>query len=575
MNRKILLLQTLSVAAIAAACGSSDSLDASSGPSGPSRPGAGTAETCVALVAKFKGGNATITSAEVRQAAAAAGNTPALPAHCDLTGSMDARTGSDSQPYAIKFHMRVPMGDAWNGRLVFSGGGGSNGDIGNAMSVNGTAVTPLAKGWAILSQDAGHDNEVNNIPEKGGERSFGFDFRARQDNFYRSHERAATVAKLVASEFAGKKPDRTYFAGCSKGGQEAGTVATRFPEIFDGIVMGDPLMPAPIASMVRPAWIAQTFGGLAAQQGIFDGNGLPFINKAFTDAQLAILKKGVADQCDALDGVVDGMSQDFKACTARFKPASLQCAPGQTSDCLPETHVTTIEKMMASFPGDTIAWMYDMGLVEGQYRSWWLGSATGSAGGTQSSNSWIGRAVSTMYATPPQATHSTLNNGSEPYRFLLNFNFATDIAGIYRTTAEFPESAYDMSLVSTDLSGLKSRGGKMVVYHGASDGAFSISQTIDWVEKVNAANGGDATGFMRFYAVPGMGHCRGGPSTSSFDMLTAVQEWVEEGKVPESVLATAPSGTPWPGRTRPLCTYPKVARYVGGDVNSASSFRCE
>ena len=157
----------------------------------------------------------------------------------------------------------------------------------------------------------------------------------------------------------------------------------------------------------------------------------------------------------------------------------------------------------------------------------------------------------------------------------MNFNFATDIAGIYRTTAEFPESAYDMSLVSTDLSGLKSRGGKMVVYHGASDGAFSISQTIDWVEKVNAANGGDATGFMRFYAVPGMGHCRGGPSTSSFDMLTAVQEWVEEGKVPESVLATAPSGTPWPGRTRPLCTYPKVARYVGGDVNSASSFRCE
>ncbi|WP_076858390.1 tannase/feruloyl esterase family alpha/beta hydrolase [Bradyrhizobium mercantei] len=531
----------------------------------------GTAQSCADLAKTFKSDGATIVSAEVRSATVQTDAAPALPAHCEVIGAIDERTGSDGLPYAIKFHMRIPIGEAWNGRFVFSGGGGSNGELGNAMTVNGTSVSPLAKGWAVLSQNAGHDNAIDDVPEKGGIRAFGFEFRARQDNWYRSHGRATAVAKDVIKAFAGNGPTRSYFAGCSKGGQEAGMVSQRYPDLFDGIVMGDPLLNAPMSSNVRPAWIAQVFGRLARDQGLVDRNGLPFINKAFTDTNLAVLRNGVTQQCDALDGVQDGMSQDFRACSAKFKPSSLRCAPGQSANCLDDAHVTALEKMMGSYPGDNISWDYDLGLVEGMYRSWWLGKYDS----VQSGNLWIGRAGATLYVTPPHAVHATLNNGSEPYRYFLDFNFGTDIAGSFASTADFPESSWDQSFVGTDLSAFRAHGGKMLVYHGASDGAFPIGQTAAWVEKINAANGGDATSFLRFYSVPGMGHCGGGPATSSFDMLTAVQEWVENGKVPEMVLATAPSGTPWPGRTRPLCTWPRVARYISGDVENASSFRCE
>jgi feruloyl esterase len=113
------------------------------------------------------------------------------------------------------------------------------------------------------------------------------------------------------------------------------------------------------------------------------------------------------------------------------------------------------------------------------------------------------------------------------------------------------------------------------MFHGTSDGAFSINQTISYLDKLNAARGGTASSFVRLYPVPGMGHCSGGPSTSSFEMLAALEQWVEAGVAPSSILATAPAGTPWPGRTRPLCPHPSVARYKGsGSIEDAANFSC-
>ncbi len=540
-------------------------------PSAPPPLAFGSEKSCTDLKSGFQSPGVTITGADVRAAAPASGATPALPQHCEITGAIDQRIGVDNLPYAIKFHLRIPIGTAWTGRFVFSGGGGSNGVVGDALTVAGSPTTPLARGDAVLSQDSGHDNVVDNVPEKGGDRAFGFDPQARIDNFYRAHGRAADVAKQIIKAFRGNGPQYSYFAGCSKGGQEAAMVTQRYPEMFDGVVVGDPLLGGPFGPMIRPAFIVQTYADLARSQGRFDRNGLPFLNKTFTDADMAVLKAGVAQQCDGLDGVVDGMSQDFKACTQKFNPATLRCAVGQTSGCLSAAQVGAIQKQMAGLPGD-MSWVYDMGLVEGAFRSWWLGPYDAA----QTSTYMVGRAVASMYTTPPVAVNATANNGSEPYKFLLEFNLATDIAGIYRTDATFKESSWDLSFATgTDLSKFKGHGGKLMIYHGVADGAFTINQTIDWYEKLSAANGGDARNFARFYPVAGMGHCGGGPATSSFDMLSAVQAWVEKGTVPETVLATAPAGTPWPGRTRPLCTYPKVARYVTGDIEKASSFVCE
>jgi feruloyl esterase len=139
----------------------------------------------------------------------------------------------------------------------------------------------------------------------------------------------------------------------------------------------------------------------------------------------------------------------------------------------------------------------------------------------------------------------------------------------------------------TILSALKSRGAKFMVSHGVSDPIFSVNDTQAWYDGLRANNGGDASSFTKFYRVPGMGHCSGGPATDQFDMLTPLVKWVEQGQAPQAVVATARGAgnaggvnadvpATWAAnRTRPLCPYPQVARYKGGDPESAASFACE
>jgi hypothetical protein len=140
----------------------------------------------------------------------------------------------------------------------------------------------------------------------------------------------------------------------------------------------------------------------------------------------------------------------------------------------------------------------------------------------------------------------------------------------------------------TDLSTLKNRGAKMLIYHGTSDPIFSSQGTTEYYEGLRSANGGNAANFARYFRVPGMNHCSGGPSTDQFDLLTPLVDWVEKGQAPDRVTASArgtgnaggvnadlPAG--WAaGRTRPLCPYPKVARYSGsGSLEDAASFTCQ
>ena len=126
-----------------------------------------------------------------------------------------------------------------------------------------------------------------------------------------------------------------------------------------------------------------------------------------------------------------------------------------------------------------------------------------------------------------------------------------------------------------------------MVYHGVSDPIFSVDDTVAWYEGLQKNNRGQAERFARLYTVPGMGHCQGGPSTDQFDMLTPLVNWVEKGKAPEQVIATARGvgnaggvnadvPADWsPARTRPLCPYPRIALYNGtGDIESAASFSC-
>jgi feruloyl esterase len=128
----------------------------------------------------------------------------------------------------------------------------------------------------------------------------------------------------------------------------------------------------------------------------------------------------------------------------------------------------------------------------------------------------------------------------------------------------------------TNLSSFSAHGGKLMFYHGMSDPTFAAMDTLEYYKKMSAANGGmeKVQSWSRFYLVPGMLHCRGGEAAlDQFDMLDAVVNWVEKGVAPDSVVAT---GAAFPGRSRPLCPYPKHAQYTGkGDPEDAKNFVCQ
>lgn len=538
----------------------------------------------------------TIKSASLNPASAAQGRTPALPEHCEVLGQMNDRVGVNSQHYAIKFHLRLPT--AWNGRFFFEGGGGSNGALGNALgNLQGQQRTnALTPGYAVVSQDSGHDNAVNNDPNRGGTTTFGFDPQARLDFGYNSYDQVTQAAKALIQIYYGRAPEKSYYVGCSEGGREAMMMSQRFPTYYDGILACSPGFQLPKAALFGHAWDTQAFAEVAKAAGIYDRFGQPFLNKTFTDEDLELASQAILSACDELDGLKDGVIDNFPACTSAVvtpKLTALACKGAKRTTCLSAAQVTAIQKVYGgpkNSKGEGLYsdWAWDRGIggksgdagnaagagstyVQG-WRSWKLGAfdaATNSAiiVGLGSA------AVSAVFTTPPTPTPVS---GAAPLAYLLSVDFDKDAAKLYAESGTYTKSSWDFMMASsTDLSAFKNRGGKLLIVQGVSDPVFSINNTIGWWNDVNKANSGAAASFVRLFAVPGMNHCSGGPATDQFDAFTALVNWVEKNTAPDKIVATAGAATPWPGRTRPLCVYPQQARYNGsGSIEEAGNFSC-
>jgi pimeloyl-ACP methyl ester carboxylesterase len=504
------------------------------------------------------------------------GPLPAMPEHCEVIGALRERTGADGQHYVVKFHLRLPL--QWNGRFLFQGGGGTNGNLGPANgSLQPGTPTSLEQGFAVVSTDTGHDNAANNDAAKQGTVAFGHDYQARLEYSEKALDTVATAAKHVVERFYGKAADHNYFAGCSNGGREGMVFAQRFPEQFDGIVAAAPAFAVPKAAIAE-AWDTQTFSALAVQEGMTQRNGLPDMARTFSEKDLAIVTEAVAKACDADDGIVDGMVQNLARCTAmRVRPLldAKTCAGAKTAGCLTREQVEALFRSLGG-PRDSknrplyAAWPWDLGIGTQEWRIWKLGIP----GAMGAINVMLGSpALSALFITPPADVAATPEAN---LRYQLEFNFDSDAPKIFGRTAEFPRSGWELvGAQSTELKRFRGHGGKLIVPQGGSDPIFSINDTLEWWRNVDAANRGAAADFVRVYAVPGMNHCAGGPATDQFDALAAVVNWVEKGMAPDRIIAKAGPTSPWPGRTRPLCPYPKFARYRSGDLNQADSFSCE
>jgi hypothetical protein len=465
----------------------------------------------------------------------------------------------------------------WNGRLYFQGGGGSNGVLGDALGAYSAAAAPaLLQGFAVLSQDSGHDNAANNDPARGGVLVFGFDEKARANYGHASLPVVAMAAKAAVKQFYGSPVVHAYFVGCSKGGEEGMALAQRYASEFDGIAVGAPGMSLPRAALAE-AWDTQALGAVVKSSGA--SLSLDRLPAAFSNPDLELVRAAVLAACDADDGIRDGIISDFKNCgndKVRRQLDARQCKTGKAEGCLSAVQITALTRMFGGARdshGKVLYsdWPWDTGVASAGWRAWKLGSPDGRP---PSLNVILGGAsLASDFTTPP--TPLSADPGAL-LGFLMAFDFDRDAPKIDATDARFPRSAWeDISARSADLSAFKAHGGKLLVTHGVSDPVFSVNDTIAWWREVNERNGGSANRFVRLFPVPGMTHCGGGEATDQFDVLTPLMAWVEHGEAPDTIIAGANPRSPWPKRTRPLCPYPAVARYKGsGDAEVAASFEC-
>ena len=306
------------------------------------------------------------------------------------------------------------------------------------------------------------------------------------------------------------------------------------------------------------------------------------LSTGFTEPERATVATAILSACDDLDGLVDGLVQDIEACRVAFSLADdvPTCAGGRDGSCLTPEQKSAIDAMYrgpVNSEGDALyaTQPYDPGLVGRGWAGWKFNASVGAQRDPV--------AVGIIFQVPPDPS---VLDASREYAF--NYDFDTDFPRLFATDDTYTESG--MSFMTppdpTNLATLRDRGGKLLVVQGASDGVFSVDDTKDWYDGLDEANDGNAAAFARFFRVPGMNHGSNGVATDQFDALAALIDWVEFGNAPDRIIATARgAGNPggenpelpagWaPDRTRPLCPYPLVARYDGGDPERAESFSC-
>ncbi len=455
------------------------------------------------------------------------------PAYCRIRGLIQSE---------IQFEVSLPA--EWNRRFYMFGNGGYAGEPLESPGRVGQRLSGVRRGFVVAQTNTGHDAAAEPLG------TFAVSRQKLLDYAFRSLHTTAETGKRIATAYYGTRPTRSYFEGCSTGGRQALILAQRFPEDFDGIVVGAPVLNF-TGTVVSYARMAQAFAAAP----------IPY-------AKLKLLADRIYALCDEKDGLKDGLIDDPRRCDFRPSRDLPKCAEGGDTnanaanpECFTAGQIASLETVYSDvmsngnrfFPG----WPVGAEIAGPNGRSGWDNWIINERG-QQSIGMMFGETFMRYLAFPEK----------NPKYELTSFNLDKDVPRL-----EWIHAVLDAT--DPDLSSFKKRGGKLLMYYGWADPALNAMMGVEYYESVLKEMGATTTDFFRLFMVPGMFHCGGGVGCSSFDKLTPLMQWVETGAAPDRLTASRTTNGKT-DRTRPLCPYPQVAKYKGsGSTDDAVNFTCQ
>jgi feruloyl esterase len=438
---------------------------------------------------------------------------PELPAFCRVAATLHPSTDSD-----IKVEIWLPM-STWNGKFLAAGNGGWAGSVSYPA-----LAAAVRRGYATASTDTGHVGntavEMLDHPEK------------LVDYAYRAVHEMTVTGKSVTTSFFGAAPRLSYWNSCSTGGRQGLREAQMYPQDFDGIIAGAPALD-PIRHAAGRMQVSHAV--LKSEASYIPPSKYPMVHQAVVAA------------CDMLDGLRDGLIDDPRAC--HFDPAVLACQEGDGPSCLTRAQVQAASKILSPVMVPDTNEVYLPRMQPGSELAWGIQAGPRPYGNTM-------EVLKYLVFKNPQWDWRTFN-------FTSHLKLLDETGDIVKAT-------------DPNLQPFASRRGKLLIYHGWSDSTIVPENTINYYGRVLETMGGaqQSSDWLRLFMVPGMQHCGGGDGPNSFDAITALEQWVEQGKAPDTMIASH-STNGRVDRTRPLCPYPQVARYTGsGSIDDAANFVC-
>jgi feruloyl esterase len=447
----------------------------------------------------------------------------AVPAHCRVSGTLDPE---------IAFEVNLPA--AWNGRFFMIGNGGLAGERPDDARRSAERAAALQHSFAMASTNTGHDAQtepqgtfVQNDPRKA------------VDYAYRAVHLTAVTAKAIVNEYYRQPAAYSYWSSCSNGGRQGLIEAQRYPEDFDGIVANAP-------------WVDQTGFTLGALW-----NQRVLTETPISAEKMALVAERVMAQCDAVDGLRDGLIDDPRNCSFDVATDTPSCSAGtDAAACLTPAEASAIQKIYDG-PESNGRRIFPGFMLGSEQAGGWTNLILPSAPDARPADFSLADAILRyLVFDPPRPDYDFLE---------LDFDRDIELLDRWGRLADATD---------VDLADFRARGGKLIMTYGWADAILQPSMGVDYYERAVTANGPNGTDFLRLFMAPGMAHCAGGIGPDQYDAITAIVDWVERDAAPDVLIASKIANGETT-RSRPLCPYPEVAHYRGqGGIDDAASFEC-